>query len=102
MDLLTSADHAFFSFVSEMGRSYGTRSEYEFRQNIFKENLTFIEEWNANEKNTHTVGINYMSDWTHDEVKIRNGFKPSKQEKIYADFSHVDVSSLPKTWDWRN
>ena len=47
--------------------------------------------------------MNYMSDWTKDEVKQRNGYIASKEKKQeFADFSEVNLKDLPDSWDWRD
>ena len=33
----------------------------------------FIEEWNAQEDKTHTVGHNFLSDWTQNEKDVISG-----------------------------
>merc|ERR1719476_328825 len=73
---LTAADFEFIRYVSEYGKSYGTRSEFEFRNAQFKETLAKIEAHNSSNDATHTVGINHMADWTHEEYKRLLGYKP--------------------------
>jgi len=71
---LASADEArFMEFIAEHGKSYGTREEYEFRYNIFKNRLAFHKEHNA--KNlTWTVGVNHMTDMSDEEIKQMLGY----------------------------
>jgi C1A family cysteine protease len=98
-DFLTSGDYHFMQFVSEQGRSYATKAEFQFRSKIFKETLRQIEEHNSRNDVTHTVGVNFMADWTESERKQLNGFKHSMAPKNYADFSNV---SFPSALDWRS
>jgi C1A family cysteine protease len=35
--ILEAADYKFMDYVSKFGKSYGTRAEFEFRSNIFKQ-----------------------------------------------------------------
>mmetsp|Transcript_3654 Transcript_3654/g.5506 ORF Transcript_3654/g.5506 Transcript_3654/m.5506 type:complete len:174 (+) Transcript_3654:38-559(+) len=73
--LLTEGDHEFIKFVSQHGKSYGTKEEFEFRSALFKDTLNFVEKHNADSKNTHTVGINKFADWSAHELKQLNGYK---------------------------
>jgi len=41
------------NFITTYGRSYATKAEYNFRLQIFSEKLKFVNEWNADETNTH-------------------------------------------------
>jgi len=40
-------DYKFMEWISEYGKTYGTKAEFEFRSALFKENLAHIEEHNA-------------------------------------------------------
>jgi len=63
-EILTAEDYKFMNYVSSYGKRYGTKAEFEFRSNIFKNNLKKIDEWNNNGENTHTLGINQFTDKT--------------------------------------
>jgi hypothetical protein len=59
---LTEADYEFIRFVAKYGKSYGTKSEFEFRSAQFKKTLAEI---NAHPSDsTSTVGVNQFSDFT--------------------------------------
>lgn len=88
-------------FVTKHGKSYGTRAEYDFRAQIFKNNLEFIEKHNSNPENTHQVGINYMADWTRDEILKRNGYRGTeKPDSMFTDYGS-DLTDVPTSLDWR-
>jgi len=74
--LMTPADYDFMRYITEYGKHYGTRSEYDMRLGIFKETLKTIEEHN-NGGNTHQLGLNHMSDYTAWEYKKMLGYKPA-------------------------
>ena len=64
-------------YITEHGKSYATREEYEFRLDIFKNRLDEHKEHNA--KNlTWTIGVNFMTDMSDDEIKGMMGFKGLK------------------------
>ena len=65
-DTNDAMETAFFNFVSKYNKSYGTREEYEFRFNIFKNNFVKIEAHNQKHANglvKHTLKINKKADF---------------------------------------
>ena len=55
---LSPDDMEFIKFTALFSKTYGTKEEFEFRNNIFKKTLAFIKSENAKNENTFTVGIN--------------------------------------------
>jgi cathepsin L len=100
-ELMTSADYQFMQYVSEYGKSYGTKAEFEFRSNIFKQNLEIIAEHNAKPDETHTLGINHTMDWTHEEYKKLLGYKPEMRTG-QNEVVELDTSNLAGDVDWRS
>jgi len=72
---MDAVDYEFINYISAFGKSYNTRSEYEFRREQYLETLRKIEEHNANPLHKSTVGINFMADWSHSEYKRLLGYK---------------------------
>jgi C1A family cysteine protease len=97
-ELLTAADYKFFEHVTTYGKSYGTKAEFEFRKNIFADKLAFVEAWNADETNTHTLEMNQFSDRTESEMKKMLGYKHVEKT---GNFTQFDESSLADSVDWR-
>ena len=96
---VSDVETAFLSFLSEHGKSYGTIEEYKFRLNEFTKKHEFIQKHNALEDN-HTVGHNFMSDWTEEEYAQIRGYKKDlwtgdRIEKL--DTSNVTDDAI----DWR-
>lgn len=62
----------FDSFLYKYGKSYNDADEYEFRYEVFQDNLLIIAD--LNERNPHaTFGINKFADWTDTEKQgLRN------------------------------
>ena len=93
--LMTAQDYEFMRFVTEYGKTYGTVEEFNFRSALFKETLAHIEEQNASGNNTHTLGLNHMSDWTDSEYNKLLGYKPElrlggkKKEATFLDTSNL-------------
>ena len=73
VDQLSRAN--FDSYVAEYGKSYGTKEEYEFRLQIFADNLKKINEHNEMYTDDAVWGLNHMADWTPREYKRLLGFK---------------------------
>jgi len=72
---MVPADYEFMKYVTEYGKQYATRSEFDLRAGIFKETLKTIEEHNASGA-THQLGLNPLSDYTESEYKQMLGYKP--------------------------
>ena len=96
--LMTAADYQYFDYVSTFGKSYGTVAEFNFRSNIFKNNLVKIEEFNADPVNTSTVGVNMFTDRTEAEMKKMNGYKAAEKQ---GNYTILDDSTLADAVDWR-
>jgi len=73
---MTTQEYDFMRYISEYGKSYGTKAEYNFRLGLFSEEAAKIEAHNAKGTETHTLGLNHMSDWTEDEYRRLLGYKP--------------------------
>jgi cathepsin L len=97
-ELLTSADYKFMEFITEHGRSYATKAEFQFRSKIFKQTLAEVEALNA-ENGTSTHEINFLADWTPAERKRLNGFKGAKEQN---NVEVLDTSNLVGDVDWRS
>jgi len=95
-DILDAADYKFFEYISNYGRSYGTKAEFQFRSKIFKAKLAEIEAFNA-AGNTSKVGVNHFTDRTASEMKKMNGFKGVNSGKITT----LDTTRLADSVDWR-
>jgi len=57
----------FASWMKQHDKSYDTIEEHETRFQNYLNNLEYINQENAKEENTHTLGINHFSDMTDEE-----------------------------------
>lgn len=97
---LSAEDREFIKFTLVHGKSYATKEEYEFRSQLFKNTLAFIQSENAKSENAFTVGLNKFADWTPAEYKRLLGYKPIRGgEKTYAPINYN--VSIPTSVDWR-
>ena len=63
----------YMQYLSHQGKSYNSIEEFTMRMENFNAIDQFIEEWNAQEDKTHTVGHNFLSDWTQAEKDVISG-----------------------------
>jgi C1A family cysteine protease len=95
---MQAADYEFMKWVTEYGKTYGTRAEFDFRAEQFKSTLAFIEEHNS--KGEHTVGLNEFAAHTPQEWKKMLGYNTSLRLET-KEFTILDESNLADTVDWR-
>jgi len=95
-------------WMEEHGKFYKDAAEKEQRFQIFKENLEFIESFNAAGDNGFNLSINQFADQTNDEFKANylNGKKRSLGVGILeateeSVFRYENVTEVPATMDWR-
>ncbi|KAF5955595.1 hypothetical protein HYC85_008451 [Camellia sinensis] len=94
------------SWLVKHGKSYNAIGEKEKRFQIFKDNLRFIDEHNA-ENRTYKVGLNRFADLTNEEYRsmylgARSGSRkrlsaPKKSDRYLPRVGE----SLPASVDWR-
>jgi cathepsin L len=94
---LTSADYEFMRYVSQYGKSYGTKAEFKFRAAQFKQSLEKIASHSENA--THTIGINQFADWTPTEMKKLLGYR-SEMRQGYKAAAPLDTENLADSKNW--
>ncbi|KAL5707047.1 hypothetical protein ACHQM5_025143 [Ranunculus cassubicifolius] len=96
----------YLSWLSKHRKTYNAIGEQEARFEIFKDNLRFIDEHNA-EGHEYTVGLNQFADLTNEEYrKIYLGTRMNMNRTTVGSSGssryEVDVGdSLPESVDWR-
>jgi len=101
MEIMTDADYKFMAHVVEYSKNYGTKAEYEFRSEIFKQNLREIDHINADPSVTHVVGINEFSTWTAEERKNLTGFKKINDGMVLEkNIVMLDESDIADSVNW--
>ena len=69
---LSTAEFNYLQYVSEFGKSYGTVAEFNMRMELFAARDAIINEHNADDAKTSTMGHNFLSDWTPaEQAKLR-------------------------------
>jgi hypothetical protein len=96
-------------YLSQQGKSYNSIDEFNVRLENFIAIDKFIEEWNALEDKTHTVGHNFLSDWTQEEKDFISGNATGNQAKpkaasvnLTAGSFEPDLNATPAVWNWNN
>jgi C1A family cysteine protease len=91
------------AFIARYGRNLALVDEYEFRKQIFKDNLAYIANFNAQGK-SWTLGVNKFADMTKEEVKSFMGVMP--QTSGLKSFDPIqapkDTSVNDVRKDWRD
>ncbi|XP_027911567.1 ervatamin-B-like [Vigna unguiculata] len=83
------------------GKVYKNTAEKEKRFQIFKDNVEFIESFNAAGNKPYKLGVNHFADLTVEEFKAsRNGFK-KPHEFSTTPFKYENVTAIPAAIDWR-
>jgi len=97
----------YMQYLSNQSKSYNSIEEFDMRLQNFIAIDKFIEEWNAQEDKTHTVGHNFISDWTQAEKDIISGKAAKNAEKRLSQSTEsssvpLNVSAYDANWDWRS
>lgn len=98
---MTAADYQFMKYITEFGKHYGTKAEYNYRLDLFKDELVHIAAHNSSNEETHELGINHMSDWSEEEYNNLLGYKPSLRNGGYESKVEVlDTTNLAADINW--
>ncbi|XP_044466548.1 ervatamin-B-like [Mangifera indica] len=91
-------------WISKYGKMYKDADEKEWRFKIFKDNVEYIESFNAAGSKPYKLSINAFADQTNEEFKAsRNGYRRpnglgSRKE---TPFMYENVKAVPTSIDWR-
>jgi len=81
--LMTATDYEFMRYITEYGKQYATKAEFEMRAGIFKKSLEAIESHNQ-AGHSWNQGLNHLSDYTDEEYKqllgYRTDLRPERME----------------------
>ena len=93
---ITEEEMMYMKYVTEYGKSYGTKAEFEFRLDQFKQSMVKMAAHNTDNAAQSTVGLNQFSDWTDAEYKRLLGFKG----KTTGEAEVLDTSNLADGVNW--
>ena len=96
---VSDIESTFLGYLAEHGKSYATIEEYQFRLAEFKKKDEFIMQHNSL-NGEHTVGHNFMSDWTEAEYAQIRGYKKDMWKG--DNIQKFDLSApMDDAIDWR-
>merc|ERR1711934_74104 len=95
---ITEDEMAYMRYVTEWGKSYGTKAEFQFRLEQFKITQGKMDEHNARKDRMSEVGHNQFSDWTHEEYKKLLGYKHVERTE---EPELLPTDDLDTEMDWR-
>ncbi|XP_067948053.1 digestive cysteine proteinase 2-like [Watersipora subatra] len=91
----------FGKFKKLHNKDYSDATEHSRREAIFRQNVRFIHSKNRSPIN-YTLAVNHMADMSHDELRLRNGRRPSKGPNHGRPFNRDAYKSpMPDSFDWR-
>lgn len=90
-------------WMAKYDKVYKDAAEKEKRFLIFKDNVEFIESFNAAGNKPYKLGVNHLADLTIEEFKAsRNGLKRSYDYEVgTTSFKYENVTAIPASVDWR-
>eukprot|EP00747_Dinoflagellata_sp_TGD_P068011 gnl/TRDRNA2_/TRDRNA2_155528_c0_seq15.p1 gnl/TRDRNA2_/TRDRNA2_155528_c0~~gnl/TRDRNA2_/TRDRNA2_155528_c0_seq15.p1 ORF type:complete len:410 (-),score=70.78 gnl/TRDRNA2_/TRDRNA2_155528_c0_seq15:107-1336(-) len=92
----------FAEFVQKHKRSYQPNStEWKKREALYLARVQKVQKHNSNEERLWTAGINHLSDWTEEELKMLRGWKGAHvahTRNMAATFA--SKAPPPKSFDW--
>jgi len=94
---ITEEEMMYMKYVTEYGKSYGTKAEFEFRLEQFKKTMSKMAAHNMDNDMQSTVGLNQFSDWTEAEYKRLLGFKG---KTVAGEAEVLDTSNLADGVNW--
>jgi len=90
----------FSDFVTKFEKRYDLGDFFK-RFNIFKNNLDFIREHNANNKESYTVAMNHMGDISSEEYSAMLGYQRSQLPYLRSkNVQLLNESFAPSSVDW--
>jgi C1A family cysteine protease len=94
---ITEEEMMYMKYVTEYGKSYGTKAEFEFRLDQFKKTMAKMAAHNMDNAAQSTVGLNQFSDWTDAEYKKLLGYKA---KTVAGEAEVLDTSNLADGVNW--
>jgi cathepsin L len=92
---------AFVNWMHVNSKSY-SHDEFQVRFQNFKNNVNFINKWNADKTHTHKVALNKFADLSGKEfAALYNGVRVPESYVHTATFQVDPSIKLPDSFDWR-
>ena len=94
---------AFLNYIGRYQKGYATKEEFLKRKEIFMATMRKVQEHNAKEDSSYTLGINKYADWTKEDRQRMKGYKlqdRSKEGRV-GSLIEFETTNLKATIDWR-
>lgn len=94
---------SFDEFIRKFNKTYDSALEYNYRYNVFKDNLNKIELFNKKELGTATYGVTRFADLTSEEFSKSLGLRQDlrSENDIPYKMAKIPNIDLPVQFDWR-
>jgi cathepsin L len=93
---------AFVNYIGRYQKGYATKEEFLQRKEIFKATMRKVQEHNAKEDSSYTLGINKYADRTKEDRQKMKGYKhQDRKEGRLGSFIEFKTTNLKATIDWR-
>jgi len=100
-EIMSENMYKFMKYVGDHGKSYATKAEFDFRFAIFEQTVAEHERHNSMPNQTSTQGVNFLSDYTKDEIKQMLGYRQDMSEALGRE-RNVKIfdaaASVPIDW----
>jgi len=90
---ITEEEMAYMRYVTEWGKSYGTKAEFEFRLEQFKNTMKKMAEHQEN-GSASEVALNQFADWTSAEYKRLLGYRGPQLNEETNEVEEVTADSV--------
>lgn len=91
----------FQRFINHFGKSYPNLVEFEKRFEIFKSNMEYIREQNA-QSHLYTLGVTPFADLTEGEFALFNGIRTGGPLHTGCAKFQASNNNVPASYDWRD
>jgi C1A family cysteine protease len=99
--MILDLNSLFTAFITLYNKNY-TLQEYNYRFDVFSDNMMFIEKQNSL-NTTYQLGMNQFTDFTAEEYTNILGTYSGQVNNFCTPFNYDNVAeTLPTSWDWRD
>jgi C1A family cysteine protease len=91
----------FQKFINHFGKSYPNMVEFEKRFEVFRSNMEYIREQNA-QPHSYTLGVTPFADLTENEFSLFNGIRTGGPLSTGCAKFQSSNSNVPSSYDWRS
>jgi len=90
----------FLDWKQKFNKRYDTQEEHEVRFQNYLVSIEKVAELNANSSPNVTYGLNNLADLTHEEFRVRLGYRPSTTRREIPLLPNSPIDQAPGTFDW--